>query len=713
MKRSYKYDAFISYRQLQLDIKVANKLHRVLERYKVPKSLVKKGLPKKLSKVFKDVDELSATANLADSIKEALQDSKYLIVICSPRTKESKWVKKEIDTFIELGRSDRILTIIIEGSIDETIPSELMDVNKIPLASDIRDEREQLSLKKLKDAKLKLIAPILGCDYDDLVQRQAKEDKKFLWIFSGISLLFASVFVVLAISLKYTNQSLKKKNTALNQAIFETSAIYAQFLLTAQDDYSKWSSATTKIIDIINLKDVKRAINANKLLAKYISIKGYDIDKAINIAPFYENPQYFLKTLFFRKAKYTTGYIEDRYISLFLLDDVEFPAKLFLFLSNPPIQLPQIYQRMQSAIRPDLERYGYFLEAINYESKNKHQLAINSLYKASQHGFYHSLTGNMSIFYLDSNYFFLHEIKDENLMGHIDKNDRLMTKTEKENLIKHINLFYLLSISFSRQNQNYLSTSYNSNNEVILWQMVQEENYGRVSYKNIADYFVKKLKAGDNQELKDFLYTLQHPVLSKDELEKQKAYQLSQRKLSQNFKNEIIEALKSESKNKKYINTVLCKITQLDSKKLTNRFFKYSYLQTKDVRGIDKLLSKLSQKSIQQIKNDLLIPNKISTIKEMRIYIAQQARVYSFDLAMYNRFVSDKLVFENLQTLYQKNPNDNHIRFALRRYWQLKGNQEKADFYLSDELKSGYFQEIEQIFRRTRGLKNKEEQRGW
>ena len=513
---------------------------------------------------------------MADSIKEALIESEYLIVICSPRTKESKWVKKEIDTFIELGRSKRILTLIIEGDIEETIPVELMNIDKIPLASDIRDKNELVSFKKLKDAKLRLIAPIIGCDYDDLVKRQAKEENKILLMFSGITLSIASIFMVLAISLKKSNHSLEKRNAELNQAILETSAIYAQFLLTAQNDYSKWSKATTKIIDIVNQKDVKRAIKANELLAKYISLKGYDIERAINIAPFYENPQYFLKTLFFRKAKYTTGYIEDRYLSLFLLDDIEFPAKLFLFLSNPSIQLPQIYQRMQNAIRPDLERYGYFLEAINYESKNKHQLALNSLYKASQHAFYHSLTGNMSIFYLDSNYFFLHEISDENLIKYINKSSRLMTKIEKENLIKHVNLFYLLSISFSQKNQNYLSTSYSSNNEVILWQMVQEENYGRISYKNIADYFVKKLNVGENQELKDFLYTLQHPILSKDELKKRKEYQLSQQKLSENFKNEIIEALKSEPKNKKYVNKVLKKVTQIDSKKLTNRFLEYS-----------------------------------------------------------------------------------------------------------------------------------------
>ena len=60
----YKYDAFISYRQVNPDKSIANRLHRALENYKVPKDLVKEGFPKKLSKIFKDVDELSANSNL-------------------------------------------------------------------------------------------------------------------------------------------------------------------------------------------------------------------------------------------------------------------------------------------------------------------------------------------------------------------------------------------------------------------------------------------------------------------------------------------------------------------------------------------------------------------------------------------------------------------------------------------------------------------------
>ena len=50
---NYKYSAFISYRQLEPDSIIVNKLHTILEKYKIPKGLVKQGYAKKLKKFLK------------------------------------------------------------------------------------------------------------------------------------------------------------------------------------------------------------------------------------------------------------------------------------------------------------------------------------------------------------------------------------------------------------------------------------------------------------------------------------------------------------------------------------------------------------------------------------------------------------------------------------------------------------------------------------
>lgn len=91
MEKKYLYDAFISYRHAELDKFVAENLHRYMESFKPPKSILKSGKTSRtrIERVFRDKDELPLTSNLEDPIINAIIQSEYLIVICSPRLKES------------------------------------------------------------------------------------------------------------------------------------------------------------------------------------------------------------------------------------------------------------------------------------------------------------------------------------------------------------------------------------------------------------------------------------------------------------------------------------------------------------------------------------------------------------------------------------------------------------------------------------------------
>lgn len=700
------YKAFISYSQD--DEAFASWFHKELEKYKIPKKLREDypNLPKTLYPIFRDKFELSAGDDLEKEIPKALKTSDVLIVICSENAVKSEWVNKEILDFKKMYPNRKILPIIKDGAriVEDVFPKALkyeFDENGNPtdkridiLAGNVNKESDGREL-----AKLRVISGILNIDLEELRRRDLEQERldrnKFIAVWSLVSL----VILGFAIFSWYQREIAVENKDKMSKAIFETSAIYAQFLLTSQNDYGKWSKATSKIINIMNKKDVEKSMKINDILAEYISLKGFNHERAIHVLPFYENPKYFLKTLFFRNTKYTTGYIEDRYLSLFLLHDLEFPAKLFLFLSNPPIKLPKIYQRMQNAVSTDLERYGYFLEAMNYESKNQHTEALQSLKKASKLGFFHSLTGSMSVFYLDSNYEFLYIFDDENLKKDIDKAHRLMTTDEKENLIKNINLFYLLAISFSQENQKYLRMQYSTDNEVLLWQSIQEGNYGKISYKNIVDYIVNNIDITNNKELKNFVYTLQQVTLTEKEILEQTKYKSAQEKLDKEYKEEISDALKQNKlKKQSPINKLIDKVINLKSKEFTNRFLQYSYLSTKDIREIDILIAKLSKRSINKIKIDLDIPKNITTAKEIRIYISKQTRPYNFDLAMYNRFITNKKVFKTFNDIYEKEPNNLHIQFALSQYWKIKGNNKNVNEYSIKKTKHTYFKNLETIF---------------
>src|SRR5687767_5161818 len=103
-----RYCAFISYRHAdntQECRRWAEWLHRALERYVVPPELV--GSPNlrgeavrgSLYPIFRDEDELPANADLATGIRLALEASDFLIVLCSPRSAVSPWVRKEVREF--------------------------------------------------------------------------------------------------------------------------------------------------------------------------------------------------------------------------------------------------------------------------------------------------------------------------------------------------------------------------------------------------------------------------------------------------------------------------------------------------------------------------------------------------------------------------------------------------------------------------------------
>lgn len=194
--KKWKYDAFISYRHCDLDKFVAENLHRQLEAFRVPKNVAKKrpGMKNRIERVFRDKEELPLTSNLNDPIMDALHNSEWLIVICSPRLRESIWCKKEIETFVALRGREKVLAVLIEGEPGESFPDELLfrtekvlrpdglvDEIKIPvepLAADVRGKNKKEVLKALKTETLRLCAPMFQLDYDDLRQRHREQRMK-------------------------------------------------------------------------------------------------------------------------------------------------------------------------------------------------------------------------------------------------------------------------------------------------------------------------------------------------------------------------------------------------------------------------------------------------------------------------------------------------------------------------------------------------------
>ena len=186
------YNAFISYKHAPEDNKVADAVHRGLEHFHIPGKIRKKTGMKKINRIFRDKAELPITNDLSDTISDALENSDYLIVLCSTNTKESAWVPREIECFLKNHTKRDVFTVLVNGEPQDVIPEVLQydecvetdaDGNertvRIPIEPLSCDYR--LSKGKAKKEELpRLASGIIGCAYDELMNRHRAYRMKLL-----------------------------------------------------------------------------------------------------------------------------------------------------------------------------------------------------------------------------------------------------------------------------------------------------------------------------------------------------------------------------------------------------------------------------------------------------------------------------------------------------------------------------------------------------
>ena len=242
MSDTYQYDAFISYRHLSPDKPVAERLQKLLETYVPPKGVLPEGEKKKLH-LFRDETELPTSNDLGGDIKRALENARYLVVICTPNFEKSKWCMEEVTYFKQLhgGSNRNILTLLADDpdhrpafpeilrfeTVTETLETgETVQTQKEiePLAANVSAKTRPQMLKKLKTEFLRIAAPLLGCKYDDLYQReQRRKTRRKLQIAFGSAAVLA-VAALLSTSALITIQSQKKQIEADALALRENNA---------------------------------------------------------------------------------------------------------------------------------------------------------------------------------------------------------------------------------------------------------------------------------------------------------------------------------------------------------------------------------------------------------------------------------------------------------------------------------------------------------
>ncbi len=245
MQDIYSYYAFISYKHE--DEEYAKWLQKRLESYRLPAALQNEGVPERANPIFRDNTDLTPGQPLKESIKDKLKSSKYLIVLCSRNlAKGSEYVDYEIKSFVEMGRADRIIPVIIDGEPHAENPDDecfCRAIKELPgeiLAADSKKDGRNI-------ASLKIIAALFQLDADDLIKRDEKRRRKNRLI-CGAAATFLFVLATVAI-ITIFNFSFKVNSEKAMKAYSEK-------------DYTVAANYAVKALRVPGKKDEKAELEA-------------------------------------------------------------------------------------------------------------------------------------------------------------------------------------------------------------------------------------------------------------------------------------------------------------------------------------------------------------------------------------------------------------------------------------------------------------------
>ena len=228
---NFKYYAFISYSHE--DEEYAKRIQKKLTEYKLP-SVIRKAnplLPDNVRPIFRDVTNLT-TGMLQGTLHSELEHSKFLIVLCSPNSakpndENKHWVNNEVQHFIDIGRAEFIIPVIVGGEPHAENPEEecfCPALLSLPggdelLGIDIRkNPKKKITFGKSIKRKLgipgeddleekaivHIVAKMLGLAIDDLWDwnKKAQKRKAYTRLFTAAAIFMVMISVGLTVYFK-------------------------------------------------------------------------------------------------------------------------------------------------------------------------------------------------------------------------------------------------------------------------------------------------------------------------------------------------------------------------------------------------------------------------------------------------------------------------------------------------------------------------------
>ena len=166
---------------------------------------------------------------------------RYFILLASPSSAQSFWVQKEVETWLQLGRANRLLIVLTGGEIrwsrqdravdaaaTTALPGVLQGVlQEEPLYTDLQWVRQQehLSLQdpRFTDAVAGLAATIRGVSKDDLYGEQVTQHRKVVRlrrvVIAALAVLTAGALTAATLAVLQRNEARRQAQIALGRQL--------------------------------------------------------------------------------------------------------------------------------------------------------------------------------------------------------------------------------------------------------------------------------------------------------------------------------------------------------------------------------------------------------------------------------------------------------------------------------------------------------------
>ena len=244
------YDGFVSYSHASDDL-LAPRLQAGLQRFAKP------WWKRRALRMFRDESSLSANPHLWSSIAEALDDSRWFVLLLSPDAAASPWVNREVEYWLAHKEASRILPVVTEGifgwagsdispETDSAPPALFGAFQEEPRWVDLRWARSETQLHlnnaRFRDAIADVASALRGVAKDDLESEEVRQHRRTIrtaWAAVVVVLLLgvaAAIGAVVAVN--QSNEAQTQRDEAQNQRDEAERLAAAEAIARAEADVS-------------------------------------------------------------------------------------------------------------------------------------------------------------------------------------------------------------------------------------------------------------------------------------------------------------------------------------------------------------------------------------------------------------------------------------------------------------------------------------------